>query len=345
MFAYVGCRTTKRRNARGTGIQVFKVSDDFKDWSKASCFEPLENPSYLLLNKRQDRLYCIHGDRSEISAFAIDPFCGSLRFINQVSTGGANPVHLAFDSSEQYIMVSNHISSSVALIATDPETGGLKGRSDLFEILDKPGPHRIEQPFSKPHANPLHTNGRFYVPDKGTDLILSFAIEAGKFVAKDLYKTSLREGSGPRHMVFHPHLNMAYCVNELDSTMTTLAIKANGELTVVQTLPTVHAQFTDFNRAAGITINSTGTKLFTSNRGEDSVSVFNVDTQGLPRYSYSLTTAGKTPRFIDVDTALGYLHVANEDSDTLTSFKINENNAECIHTLSTPSPVCVVFKY
>lgn len=345
MFAYVGCRTTKRRNARGTGIQVWKVSDDFKNWTKASSFEPLENPSYLLLNTRQDRLYCIHGDRSEISAFAIDPFYGSLSLINQVSTGGANPVHLAFDADERHIMVSNHISSSVALIGVDGQTGALTERTDIFEITDKPGPHRLEQSFPKPHANPLHRNGRFYVPDKGSDLVLSFAVNEGQFVTEDIHKTPMREGSGPRHMTFHPKLEIAYCVNELDSSLTTFAIRENGELSPLQCITTVKSCFTDFNRAAGITINSTGTQLFVSNRGEDSVSVFNLDAQGLPNFAYSIATEGKTPRFIDVDTFMGYLHVANEDSDTITSFKINENTAERVHTLRTPSPVCVVFKY
>lgn len=345
MFAYVGCRTTKRRNARGTGIQVFRVSDDFKNWTKASAFEPLENPSYLLINKRQDRLYCIHGDRSEISAFSIDPFYGSLNFINQVSTGGANPVHLAFDADETHIMVSNHISSSVAMIPVDPNTGGLLARSDIYEITQKVGPHRVEQPFPKPHANPLHRNGRFYVPDKGTDCILSIKAVSGKIHQHDVLVSQLRESSGPRHITFHPQLDLAYCVNELDSTLATFSIEQNGSLKPISILPVVEASFTAFNRAAGITINCTGTRLFTSNRGEDSVSVFTLDAKGLPSFSYSIPTGGKTPRFIDVDTFMGYLHVANEDSDSITTFKVLDKTFEPIHSLPTPSPVCVVFKY
>ncbi|WP_417315767.1 lactonase family protein [Cycloclasticus pugetii] len=345
MFAYVGCRTTKRRNARGTGIQVFKVSDDFKNWTKASAFEPLENPSYLLINKRQDRLYCIHGDRSEISAFSIDPFYGSLHFINQVSTGGANPVHLAFNADETHIVISNHISSSVAAVEIDTSTGGLLPRTDLFEILDKPGPHKTEQPFPKPHANPLHRNGWFYIPDKGTDKILGLQLKDGVFCRHSQHSTELREGSGPRHLAYHPHLSVIYCVNELDSTVTTLKVSENGTLSPVSTQSTVRDSFTEFNRAAGITINCTGSRLFVSNRGEDSVSVFNINAQGLLSFAYSIASGGQTPRFIDVDTFMGHLHIANEDSDNITTFKVSEDHAEPIHTLPTASPVCIVFKY
>ena len=65
------CRTTKERKARGKGISVYKVDGD--NWELVQILEGQVNPSYLCLNKAQDRLYSIHGDFS--SGFSL--FCGT----------------------------------------------------------------------------------------------------------------------------------------------------------------------------------------------------------------------------------------------------------------------------
>ena len=44
-FAYIGCRTTKERKARGKGISVYKVDGD--NWELVQILEGQVNPSYL----------------------------------------------------------------------------------------------------------------------------------------------------------------------------------------------------------------------------------------------------------------------------------------------------------
>ena len=38
-YAYVGCRTTKERNARGKGLKVFEINDKTGDWNLIQCFK------------------------------------------------------------------------------------------------------------------------------------------------------------------------------------------------------------------------------------------------------------------------------------------------------------------
>ena len=57
----------KERKARGKGISVYKVDGD--NWELVQILEGQVNPSYLCLNKAQDRLYSIHGDFCQVSAF------------------------------------------------------------------------------------------------------------------------------------------------------------------------------------------------------------------------------------------------------------------------------------
>ena len=44
-IAYVGCRTTKERNARGKGLKVYEISDSTGEWKELQCLKTEENPS------------------------------------------------------------------------------------------------------------------------------------------------------------------------------------------------------------------------------------------------------------------------------------------------------------
>ncbi|MGQ4877527.1 lactonase family protein [Billgrantia sp. LNSP4103-1] len=351
MLAYIGCRTTQRRQARGKGISVYRVDDSARHWEQIQSLDGLTNPSYLVINRDGDRLYCIHGDRSEISAFAIHPVSGELSFLNQVSTGGANPVHLAIDPSERFIVVSNHISSSVALIGLAPN-GELRGVVDFVELSGKPGPHRMEQPFSKPHANPFTPDGQHVVvPDKGLDclFVIPFDADRGQLLAQQMLKIATREGAGPRHIDFHPERPLAYVVNELDSTVTTYRIDyASGEMHPLQILPSLSASHTGNNRAAGIVVHPAGRHVLASNRGEDSLALFEIDPRnGHLSHLRNLSSGGRTPRFLGFDGGPGRLHVANEDDDSVVTFDsdmLSSREPPPVHQLSTPSPVCLAFR-
>lgn len=58
MFAYIGCRTTKHRNARGKGISVYDITPE--GWHLLGITPILENPSYLAFDKNKYFLYTVH---------------------------------------------------------------------------------------------------------------------------------------------------------------------------------------------------------------------------------------------------------------------------------------------
>ena len=49
-YAYVGCRTTKERNARGKGLKVFEICEQTGDWKEIQCLKTEENPSYQTMD-------------------------------------------------------------------------------------------------------------------------------------------------------------------------------------------------------------------------------------------------------------------------------------------------------
>ncbi|WP_322057056.1 lactonase family protein [Paraburkholderia sp. J63] len=348
MFAYVGSRTTRERNARGDGISVYQVDTQTGALTLVQLLKDLVNPSFLALSRDGAHLYTVHGDMSDISAFKVDKASGKLTFINRQSTEGKNPVHLAIDPTGRYVVVSNHIGASLAVLPIAAD-GSLEPLTQLVHLDGPIGPHRIEQKQSKPHFNPFDRTGRFViVPDKGLDRTFSFRFENGQLTPAATPFVVSREGAGPRHIAFHPDGRYAWVVNELDSTVTTHGYDAaNGSLTPLQVLSSLPDTCTGNSRASEIEVDHTGRFVYASNRGDDSIAVFRIDAPtGHLRFLNAVPTQGKTPRFMTSTPDGRFMYALNEDSDTIVAFSVDANSGNLAPTgfvAPSGSPVCMVF--
>jgi len=349
MFAYVGSRTTRERNARGDGISVYRCDPVTGALELVQVLGDLLNPSFLALNKAGDRLYAVHGDSEEISAFAVDRSTGRIAFINRQRTQGKNPVHLALDPTGCFVVVSNHITSSLAVLPIEAD-GSLGGLTQLLKLEGEPGPHRKEQPFAKPHFNPFDPSGRYViVPDKGIDKVFSFRFSDGQLSPAEVPQMLAREGSGPRHVAFHPKQPWAYVINELDSTLTACTLDAaTGRVTPFQITSGLSDRYTGNSRASEIEVHPNGLTLYASNRGEDTIAVLAIDdATGRLQLIQSMPCGGKTPRFFALTPDGCFMHVLNEDSDTIVTMAVDAQTGKLGatgHSLLCGSPVCMVFR-
>jgi 6-phosphogluconolactonase len=338
--AYVGSRTTRERNARGEGLSVY-LAEPATSWRRIQLLDGLVNPSFLAFDRDQEYLYVVHGDLSEVSSFRVEA-TGELTLLGQESTQGRNPVHLSVDPSNRYVVIANHVTSTLAVLPRRAD-GSLGPVCDLVELQGEIGPHRVEQPFAKPHQVQFDPSGGLIaVPDKGLDRTFLFALdEAGRLHQQGTPAIS-REGFGPRHMVFHPNGRFAYIIDELSSTVTACAFDVSAaKLTPFQIVSNLPENFVGNSRAAGIALSDDGFVLVASNRGHDSVACFDVDPQSGHLTSTGwLSSQGKTPRFLTF-TPWNTLLVANEDSDTIFEKKGKREN---YLVAETGSPVCVLFK-
>lgn len=349
-FAYVGCRTTRERNARGDGIGVYRVDAESGRWTQVQLVPDLVNPSYLAFDRTRNFLYTVHGDGSEVSAFRRDPETGQLGALNRGSTEGKNPVHLAFDATNRWLVVANHITSTLAVLPRN-EDGSLGRISDLVALTGKLGPHRVEQPFAKPHQVEFDRQDKFIVvPDKGLDRVFTFQLDPGKgkLAAIAAPAPIAREGAGPRHVAFHPSNRLAYVVNELDSTVTAYRFDpATGALTPFQVVSSLPDTCVGNSRGSEIAISPDGRFVYASNRGYDSVAIFAVDaSSGRLTPVEWVPSLGKTPRFFAFDPAGRFFSVANEDSDTIVAFRADKATGRIAATgevVKTGSPVCIIF--
>ncbi len=353
-IVYVGCRTSRERNAKGDGIQVYRADPSGGAWQQIQLLGDLVNPSYLTMNAAGTMLYTVHGDGSEVSGFRVDRESGRLTLATRATTGGRNPVHLVIHPHHPVMLVANHVvsgdvRSGLASIGIQPDGTLSPQPLDIVAFDGKVGPHRVEQPFPKPHQIEPDRAGRFFaVPDKGCDRVDVYTVGAdGKFAAVDKAAAVARESSGPRHIAFHPGARFAYAINELDSTVTSYAVDpASGALAPFQILSSLPDSFTGNSRGAEIAVSADGHFVYASNRGDDSIATFGIDARTGRLTARGWTaTGGRTPRFFTIAPGGQALFVANEESHNIVRLAIGSDGVPKAGAVvaETGSPTCILF--
>jgi 6-phosphogluconolactonase len=284
-----------------------------------------------------------------VSSFSVDASGGKLTLLNQRPSMGTGPCHITMDKDGRNLLVANYGSGSVAVLPVAAD-----GRiAEATSVVQHTGKSVHPQRQTGPHAHcvTLDPANRFaFVCDLGLDRVMSyrFDAQAGKIVANDPAFAAVKAGSGPRHMVFRPDGRFAYVINELTSTVTVFSYDATaGRLTEVQTLSSLPEYYDGPNSGAEIAIHPSGKWVYASNRGNNTVVLFNVDGEkGTLTYVEEQGTGGKTPRHFGVEPSAKHLAIANQDTDQLLACRIDPGNgrlkpsgvfAEC------PSPACVKF--
>jgi 6-phosphogluconolactonase len=326
MFAYVGCYTTSDRDGRGDGIRVYRLNGSGDVWTECQRVDGLENPSLFTSRRDQSVLYSVHGGRNLVSAFAVDRVSGRLTLLNQMDCQGNNPVDAALDPSERFLVVGNYGSGTVAVMPLEPD-GRLSPVSQLVTLTGIPGPDPVQQMSSHPHAVIFDPTGKFViVPDKGFDKTFLFRFELGRLVPTEHGSIASRAGAAPRHTAFHPSLPILYVNNELDSTVTVFEWDAaSGWVSEAQVISTIPDGHEGRNTTAEIAPSPCGRFLYVSNRGQDSVVLFTVAPgSGQLTYAGYTPTGGRRPRFFALDPTAERLYVANQDSNDITGFRIDQ---------------------
>jgi 6-phosphogluconolactonase len=158
----------------------------------------------------------------------------------------------------------------------------------------------------------------------------------------------LKAGSGPRHAVFSPNGKFLFVASELLSTATSCAYDAKkGALKETGSVSTLPPGYTGRNDVAELAVHPSGKYLYVSNRGNDSIAIFAIDSgKGTLKPIGGMPTGGKEPRHFTFDPSGNFLFVENQSSDTIVIFHVDDNSGQLTptgDTVSVPSPVCLKF--
>ena len=278
---------------------------------------------------------------------------GKLTPISFVASHGKGTCHLTTDPTGHVVICANYSGGSAAsFVATD----GKLSEAVWSEQYTGNGPVKDRQEAAHAHFISISPNHRFvYVNDLGADKIHIYTLNAatGKLAPAGAYQA--RPGDGPRTLHFHPSGKVAYCVNELRSTVTVLQWNASGgSLTPIQTANLLpegdtpkHGQVT--NTGCDTVLTRDGRFAYFANRGDDFLMSFHIDPAGtLTPFADNPRTScgGKTPRNFTLDPTERWMLVANQNSSNLSVFARNPKTGELANegkNCPAATPMCIVF--
>lgn len=181
-------------------------------------------------------------------------------------------------------------------------------------------------------ANISPDNRTLWVPALKQDRICLFTVsDDGHLVAQDPAEVTTVEGAGPRHMVFHPNEQYAYCVNELNSSVDVWELKdPHGNIECVQTLDMMPENFSDTRWAADIHITPDGRHLYACDRTASLITVFSVSEDGSVLSKEGFQPTETQPRGFNVDHSGKYLIAAGQNLTTSRYTKLLASRGYCM---------------
>ena len=188
-------------------------------------------------------------------------------------------------------------------------------------------------------------SGRFFlVADLGKDEVIIYRLEDGILVPHGQVMSA--PGDGPRHLAFHPDERHVFVVNELSCSVTVYRFDPEaGELTRLGTLSTLPLNYMGFNTCAAIHVHPQGRFVYASNRGHDSIAVFEFDAESESLVQRSIhASGGRTPRDFTLSPDGTWLLAAHQDSANITSFRVDADTGALEATgqeLELPAVVCL----
>lgn len=308
------------------------------------------NPTFLEIHPNSKFLYSVtERDPGAVSAFAIDPETKKLRLINSAKSCGKGPCHVTVSSDGRVLLAANYGSGSVASIPINKDGSLGEPASFIQHNGSSVNPKRQEGPHA--HSINLSPDNRFaYVADLGLDKIMVYKLdsESGKLLPNDPPEIKIKPGAGPRHFTFSPNGKFAYLINELDETMIAFTYDPkNGNLTEIQTISTLPEDFKGASYCAEVRVHPNGKFVYGSNRGHDSIVTYKTDPDKGTLTLLGFQNSGiKNPRNFNIDPTGRFCIVANQDSDTVQVFRINQETGLLEPTdqvIKIGKPVCVRF--
>ena len=190
-------------------------------------------------------------------------------------------------------------------------------------------------------------DNRVVVVDLGADKVYTFDVSAaGKLSLVTTFETE--PGFGPRHIRFSPDGQYAYLLGELSSLLSVLKYDAaTGSFTLVQTVSTKPADWTEHNGTAALRVSDDGKFVYASNRGHNSIAVFAVSEAGAHLERIQLiSTEGDFPRDFALDPSQAWVVAANQNTDNVSVYRrdIETGLLELVHKdIAVPETVRVEF--
>lgn len=338
---YIGTYTKKNSK----GIYQFTLDGSLGKIIDIKLAAELSNPTYLTISKDNQHLYAVvqDGEAGGVAAFQLNEQTGELIHLNQQVSLGAPPCYVSVGEEKEFVFSANYHKGTVLSYIVN-EDGTLQ--PPCAEVKHHGSGPDPRQEKAHLHYAGLTPDGQFVVAiDLGSDALYTYELEGEQLKEKNTL--SIRPGSGPRHLVFHPELARAYIMTEFSSEVVVLQYdRTEGDFSVLQTISTIPADFTENNQGSAIYISSDGRFIYAGNRGHNSIAVFRVESNGELSFVEHVSSEGNWPRDFALDPSGKFIVSSNQESDNLILFSRDVDSGKLTllqSDLSVPEPVCIKF--
>ncbi|HTD40433.1 MAG TPA: lactonase family protein [Mucilaginibacter sp.] len=336
---------------KSKGIMVYRFYVETGKLAYLSQIEGISNPSYLCVSKNGKYVYAVNEDGKDggVSSFTFEPNEGKLTLLNKQPSAGADPCYISVDEDRKNVFVANYSSGSLAVLPINKD-GSLQPPSQVIKDEGK-GPDTSRQKAPHVHIAYFSPNEKYMLfTDLGTDKLNIYRYHSSNpqpLSPSAPASISVKPGNGPRHLVFSPDKKYLYLLQEMGSAINVYDFNG-GNPKELQTIEMLPAEFKGTNGAAAIHISPSGRFLYATDRLDASailVYAINQETGRLTFVQRQLTY-GKNPRDFAIDPTGKFLLAANQDSDNILVFKIDEATGVLALTryrIDVGNPVCLKF--
>ena len=309
----------------------------------------IKKPSFLAIHPTKKYLYSVtEGDPGMITALQIDEVTKQLSFMNSVLSGGRGPCHLTVSADGNRLFVANYVSGSAASIPINSD--GTLG--EPIQSIQHSGNGPVTERQEGPHVHSINLspdNNFAYVADLGIDKVMIYGLnpKSGAMSEGNFSCFCGVPGSGPRHLTFHQNGRFVYLINELNNTVTALLHNTkNGELSKIQAISSLPDGASQEGKTAEIKVHPNGRFLYGSNRGHDSMVIYEIDQETGKLTLLGFQNSGiDEPRHFNIDPTGRYCIVGNQDTNTISLFKVSLTSGLLTPTGITQSvgkPICIL---
>ena len=290
------------------------------------------NPSYIIMHPTLPIFYCVEETAPVGRIHAVLMAGTKAEILNTVSSGGADPCHLSLSADAKKLYVSNYTEGSLSFFHIDDQGRTI---SPAFSVRHSGhGADPIRQEQAHVHFS-LDTGSSLFVCDLGLDTIFLYSISGTQLRTVD--RIRMPPGSGPRHLAFSG--KCLYCISELNCRVYVL-IQTEGTWKTAQEISLFHENQQINCTGAAIHIAEKDHLLFVSTRGNSSIAVFQIFSDG----SLSdpvLSPCIPMPR--DFLVSDHYVIVGSQSESLICAYSLDPGTlhlSETGYTAFANSPVC-----
>jgi len=348
---YVG--TFSERESEG--IYVFELHRETRQLNLIQTIESKKSPTFLAIHPNGKYLFSVNReavgsnkDWGSVTSFSINQNTGRLTVLNETTSYGTSPCHISIYPQGNWLFISHYETGNLVILPVTKS--GKVGIASQNLQLTGSSIHPERQTHARTHSTIPSFDGRhLYVADLGIDkvMIYNFYPKNGTVQSAKQPWIEVTPGAGPRHFTIHPNSEYAFLAEEMTSTVNAFKVDPNdGSLTSYARLSTLPNDFEGYNSTADIHINTAGTTLYVSNRGLNSIAIFEINPgNGEIKFRKNVPSGGEFPRNFLLEPQGQFAFVANRNSDNVVLFEIDQsgNLTETATQVMVPSAVCIKY--